>query len=87
MTIGSWRSKTYVSFHHQAYTAEPDELSAHARENLSAYKCPKRFFVVDELPRNEMGKVLKDDWHVERKSVCNASAGPAIGQTPELGRR
>ena len=37
------------------------DLSAHARENLSAYKCPKRFFVVDELPRNEMGKVLKDE--------------------------
>jgi len=37
------------------------DLSAHARENLSAYKCPKRFFVVDELPCNEMGKVLKDE--------------------------
>lgn len=37
------------------------DLSAHARESLSAYKCPKRFFVVDELPRNEMGKVLKDE--------------------------
>ena len=37
------------------------DLSAHARENLSAYKCPKRFFVVDDLPRNEMGKVLKDE--------------------------
>lgn len=36
-------------------------LSAHARESLSAYKCPKRFFVVDDLPRNEMGKVLKDE--------------------------
>ena len=37
------------------------DLSTHARETLSAYKCPKRFFVVDELPRNEMGKVLKDE--------------------------
>lgn len=37
------------------------DLSAHARESLSAYKCPKRFFVVDDLPRNEMGKVLKDE--------------------------
>jgi malonyl-CoA/methylmalonyl-CoA synthetase len=40
---------------------DEEALSAHARENLSAYKCPKRFFVVDELPRNEMGKVLKDE--------------------------
>jgi malonyl-CoA/methylmalonyl-CoA synthetase len=37
------------------------DLAAHARENLSAYKCPKGFFVVDDLPRNEMGKVLKDE--------------------------
>ena len=37
------------------------DLSAHARESLSAYKCPKRYFVVDELPRNKMGKVLKDE--------------------------
>jgi malonyl-CoA/methylmalonyl-CoA synthetase len=37
------------------------DLSAHARESLSAYKCPKRYFVVDDLPRNEMGKVLKDE--------------------------
>ena len=40
---------------------DEEDLSAHARESLSAYKCPKRFFVVDDLPRNEMGKVLKDE--------------------------
>ncbi len=40
---------------------DEEDLSAHARENLSAYKCPKRFFAVDELPRNEMGKVLKGE--------------------------
>jgi malonyl-CoA/methylmalonyl-CoA synthetase len=40
---------------------DEEGLSAHARESLSAYKCPKRFFVVDDLPRNEMGKVLKDE--------------------------
>lgn len=40
---------------------DEEELSGHARESLSAYKCPKRFFAVDELPRNEMGKVLKDE--------------------------
>ena len=29
------------------------------REHLAAYKVPVRFEVVDELPRNEVGKVLK----------------------------
>ena len=40
---------------------DEDKLSAHAREHLSAYKCPKKVFVVRELPRNEVGKVLKDE--------------------------
>lgn len=30
------------------------------REQLSAFKCPKRVFVADELPRNAMGKVQKN---------------------------
>ncbi len=38
-----------------------EELTAHTRERLSAYKCPKRFFEIEEFPRNEMGKVLRDE--------------------------
>ena len=38
-----------------------EELAAHARERLSSYKCPKRFFTVDQVPRNEVGKVLRDE--------------------------
>jgi len=30
------------------------------KQQLSGYKCPKRVFVVDELPRNAMGKVQKN---------------------------
>ncbi len=40
---------------------QAEELAAHARERLSAYKCPKRFFLVEQIPRNEMGKVLRDE--------------------------
>jgi malonyl-CoA/methylmalonyl-CoA synthetase len=40
---------------------DDEELAAHARERLSSYKCPKRFFTVDQLPRNEVGKVLRDE--------------------------
>ncbi|HVH63446.1 MAG TPA: AMP-binding protein [Candidatus Dormibacteraeota bacterium] len=35
------------------------ELIAYARERLAHYKCPKRVVVVDELPRNAMGKVQR----------------------------
>jgi len=36
-----------------------DDLRAHCRTQLAGYKCPKRFIVVDALPRNSMGKVEK----------------------------
>ncbi|AKZ54025.1 putative long-chain-fatty-acid-CoA ligase [Streptomyces ambofaciens ATCC 23877] len=36
-----------------------DELIAHARERLTAFKAPKRVRFVDALPRNASGKILK----------------------------
>ena len=38
-----------------------EELTAHARERLSAHKCPKWYFTIEQLPRNEMGRVLRDE--------------------------
>jgi len=37
----------------------PDDLHAHARGSLSAYKVPRRFVVVEALPVNAMGKVVR----------------------------
>jgi malonyl-CoA/methylmalonyl-CoA synthetase len=39
--------------------ADPAEIIAHARARLAAYKCPKRIFLVESLPRNNLGKVLR----------------------------
>ncbi len=39
----------------------PDDLHAHARGSLTAYKVPRRFVVVEELPLNAMGKVVRRD--------------------------
>ena len=39
--------------------AEPDELIAFARERVSAQKVPKSIHIVDELPKNASGKLLK----------------------------
>jgi fatty-acyl-CoA synthase len=36
-----------------------DELRGHCREQLARFKVPKSFHVVDDLPRNAMGKVQK----------------------------
>ncbi len=38
-----------------------EELTARARERLSVHKCPKRYFTIEQLSRNEMGKVLRDE--------------------------
>ena len=40
-------------------TATPAELIAHARERLAPYKSPKHIVIVDALPKNPSGKVLK----------------------------
>jgi len=41
--------------------ASEAELIAHAKERLAGYKCPKTVDIVDELPRNPTGKVLKKE--------------------------
>ena len=40
-------------------SATPDELVAHARARLAPYKSPKHIVIVDALPKNPSGKVLK----------------------------
>jgi malonyl-CoA/methylmalonyl-CoA synthetase len=41
-------------------SGEPAELLAFAAERLAPYKRPKQLHVVDQLPRNALGKVVKD---------------------------
>jgi long-chain acyl-CoA synthetase len=39
-------------------TLAPDALRAHCREHLAGYKVPRRFSVVEDLPRSVIGKAL-----------------------------
>ena len=39
--------------------ASEDELKDHVKANLARYKVPREIVVLDELPRNATGKVLK----------------------------
>jgi fatty-acyl-CoA synthase len=39
--------------------ASEEELKAHVKANLAAYKAPREFEFMDELPRNATGKILK----------------------------
>jgi len=36
------------------------ELVSYCRERLAAYKCPRVYQFRSELPKNTLGKVLKD---------------------------
>ena len=38
-----------------------DEIRRFCKEHLSDWKCPKEFVFLKELPRNRMGKTMKDD--------------------------
>ena len=40
---------------------DPTAVNTWIRERMPAYKTPKRYLVVDGLPRNAMGKVVKND--------------------------
>jgi len=47
--------------------AEPvseDELREHCLRHLARFKVPKSFHLVDELPRNSMGKIVKSELKV-----------------------
>ena len=41
------------------HTLDPAALHAFCRENLAAYKVPRRLFTVDEMPHGPTGKILK----------------------------
>ena len=43
----------------RAPSSMPDALRDYCREHLAAYKVPRRFFAVEELPRSLIGKVLR----------------------------
>ncbi|MEZ4522529.1 MAG: AMP-binding protein [Thermomicrobiales bacterium] len=51
-----------------------DDLNAWCRERLSAYKCPKTYEFVAELPRNEAGKIRRSALAAERKTAEGAAA-------------
>jgi len=42
-------------------TTTPDELIAWSRDEMANYKVPRRVELVDELPLNATGKVMKDE--------------------------
>lgn len=50
--------KAFVSLKAGA-SATPEELIAHCRERMAAYKYPRQVVVIDELPKTVTGKILR----------------------------
>ena len=51
---------------------QADEVIANLKSRLANFKIPKRCFVVDELPRNTMGKVQKNLLREQYKDLFKA---------------
>jgi long-chain acyl-CoA synthetase len=64
-------------------TLDPASLDAHCRERLAAYKVPRRFLIVDDLPRSSVGKILRRE--LRRRYAPDepgAASGGAQGGEP-----
>ncbi|MEZ5059245.1 MAG: long-chain fatty acid--CoA ligase [Saprospiraceae bacterium] len=46
------------------FPCEKDDISAYAREHLAKFKVPKYFEIIDELPRNDTGKINRKELEV-----------------------
>ena len=57
--------KAFVVLRPEAVASEA-ELIAWSRANMANYKVPRRFVIVDDLPRNAAGKVLKTELRLRR---------------------
>ncbi|MEM7723588.1 MAG: AMP-binding protein [Pseudomonadota bacterium] len=50
----------------------PDTIRAYCKEHLTAYKVPKRVEIRDELPKSNVGKILRKDLRAEELSQMAA---------------
>jgi len=48
-------------------TITEEEIIAHCRKELAAFKCPKKVIIVDQLPKTPTGKILKREMRVTYK--------------------
>ena len=63
--------------HDSADPPTADDIEAHCRARIASYKRPRHVVIVDELPRNAAGKVLKHRLRDEHGAARSYAAGPA----------
>lgn len=60
---------------------DPAALDAHCRGQLAAYKVPRRFLLVADLPRSSVGKILRRELR-RQFAPDTEEAGPAMSPSP-----
>jgi long-chain acyl-CoA synthetase len=55
--------------------AGADELQAFVKEQVAAYKYPRRIWFVDELPKGPTGKILKREIEIPAPTALTRDAG------------
>jgi long-chain acyl-CoA synthetase len=54
-------------------SVEPDELRDFVKDQVAAYKYPRRIWFVDELPKGPTGKILKREIEIpDREEATSA---------------
>jgi malonyl-CoA/methylmalonyl-CoA synthetase len=62
ITDEKWGEKVVAAVVQEPDTSvSADEVQAYCKRHLHGWKCPKEIAFVEELPRNTMGKVLKEE--------------------------
>jgi bile acid-coenzyme A ligase len=64
------RVHAVIQLHPAAAAPDPAQLAAHCRARLSPYKVPRSFEVVAALPRNEAGKLRREELVRERTTAA-----------------
>jgi long-chain acyl-CoA synthetase len=55
-------------------TLTPEQIREHCRSHLTGYKAPKTVVIRDELPKSNVGKILRKDIRAEELAALSAAA-------------
>jgi long-chain acyl-CoA synthetase len=55
-------------------SVEADEIKSYVKEQLAAYKYPRRIWFVDELPKGPTGKILKREIEVPQEAAASTGS-------------
>jgi long-chain acyl-CoA synthetase len=55
-------------------SVEADEIKSYVKEQVAAYKYPRRIWFVDELPKGPTGKILKREIEVPQEAAASTGS-------------